>query len=51
MVLVRERSRYGYGKASWEINLGGDYDCEFCYLGEKRFDGLDWAVSRRCSRH
>lgn len=43
VVLVRERSRYGYGKASWEINLGCDYDCEFCYLGEKRFEGLDWA--------
>ncbi|MFD4509297.1 hypothetical protein [Streptomyces sp. NPDC058457] len=27
VVLVRERSRYGYGKASWEINLGCDYDC------------------------
>lgn len=43
VVLVRERSRYGYGKVSWEINLGCDYDCEFCYLGEKRFEGLDWA--------
>ena len=41
-LLVRERSRYGYAKASWEINLGCDYDCEFCYLGEKRFAGLDW---------
>ena len=35
LLLVRERSRYGYAKASWEINLGCDYDCEFCYLGEK----------------
>ncbi|WP_051840649.1 radical SAM protein [Streptomyces sp. NRRL F-5126] len=42
VVLVRERSQYGYGKASWEINLGCDYDCEFCYLGEKRFEGLNW---------
>ncbi|MFH8885807.1 radical SAM protein [Streptomyces californicus] len=42
VVLVRERSPYGYAKASWEINLGCDYDCEFCYLGEKRFEGLDW---------
>lgn len=42
VLLVRERSRYGYAKASWEINLGCDYDCEFCYLGEKRFAGLDW---------
>lgn len=41
-LLVREQSPYGYAKASWEINLGCDYDCEFCYLGEKRFAGLDW---------
>ncbi len=41
-LLVRERSTYGYAKASWEINLGCDHDCGFCYLGEKRFEGLDW---------
>jgi MoaA/NifB/PqqE/SkfB family radical SAM enzyme len=41
-LLVRDRSKYGYAKASWEINLGCDYDCQFCYLGEKRFEGLDW---------
>ena len=41
-VLVRERYTLGYGRASWEINLGCDADCRFCYLGEKRFAGLDW---------
>lgn len=46
-VLVRERSTYGYAKASWEINLGCDYDCQFCYLGEKRFEGLTWEDKRR----
>ncbi|MEU3257141.1 radical SAM protein [Streptomyces albidoflavus] len=50
VVLVRERSPYGYGKASWEINLGCDYDCEFCYLGEKRFEGLDWAGKQQLLR-
>jgi sulfatase maturation enzyme AslB (radical SAM superfamily) len=40
-VLVREPSQLGYGRASYEINLGCDYDCEHCYLGEKRFAGLD----------
>lgn len=40
-VLVREQSPLGYGRASYEINLGCDYDCEHCYLGEKRFAGLD----------
>ncbi|MFJ6062766.1 hypothetical protein ACIQHU_06990 [Streptomyces tendae] len=41
-LIVRERSTYGYAKASWEINLGCDHDCGFCYLGEKRFECLDW---------
>lgn len=49
-LLVRERSRYGYAKASWEINLGCDYDCEFCYLGEKRFEGLDWEGKQQLLR-
>ncbi|CAM5261382.1 GTP 3',8-cyclase [Streptomyces tendae] len=40
-LLVRERSAYGYVKAAWEINLGCDHDCGFCYLGEKRFECLD----------
>jgi len=26
-VLVREESAYGYGRASWEINLGCNYGC------------------------
>lgn len=50
VVLVRERSLYGYAKASWEINLGCDYDCEFCYLGEKRFEGLDWTGKQQLLR-
>ncbi|MCM1950385.1 radical SAM protein [Streptomyces sp. G2] len=47
ILLVRERSAYGYGRASWEINLGCDYDCDFCYLPEKKFSGLDWAEKQR----
>lgn len=50
LVLVRERSPYGYAKASWEINLGCDYDCEFCSLGEKRFEGLDWTGKQQLLR-
>jgi len=41
-VLVRPDSPYGYGRASYELNLGCNYDCEHCYLGLKRFEGLDW---------
>lgn len=42
-VKVREPSELGYGRASYEVNLGCNYDCKFCYLGVKRFEGLAWA--------
>jgi len=41
-VLVREPSSFGYGRASYEVNLGCNYDCEHCYLGLKQFSGMDW---------
>lgn len=41
-VVVRPDTSFGYARASYELNLGCNYDCEHCYLGEKRFDGLDW---------
>ncbi|BCJ76976.1 hypothetical protein CS0771_65200 [Catellatospora sp. IY07-71] len=41
-VTVRQHSSYGYGRASWELNLGCNYDCEHCYLDIKRFEGLAW---------
>jgi MoaA/NifB/PqqE/SkfB family radical SAM enzyme len=46
-VLVRQPSRYGYGRASYELNLGCNYDCEHCYLGLKTFDGLSWPDRER----
>ncbi len=42
-VLVRADSGLGYGRASWEFNLGCNYDCEHCYLGIKDFVGLELA--------
>jgi MoaA/NifB/PqqE/SkfB family radical SAM enzyme len=41
-VLARGQSEYGYGRASWEINLGCNYACSHCYLGLKEFSGLAW---------
>lgn len=41
-LLVRNPSPYGYGRASYEINKGCDYDCPHCYLGQKKFEGLNW---------
>src|SRR5215831_4487886 len=42
-VLVRPLSAYGFSRASYELNLGCNYDCPMCYLGVKQFRGLDWA--------
>ncbi|MFF1909201.1 radical SAM protein [Kitasatospora sp. NPDC058218] len=39
-VLIRQAPPYGHSRASWELNKGCDYDCEHCYLGEKKFAGL-----------
>jgi hypothetical protein len=46
-VLVRPTSPWGYGRASYELNLGCNYDCEHCYLGLKKFEGLSWQNRQR----
>jgi MoaA/NifB/PqqE/SkfB family radical SAM enzyme len=46
-VLVRPETTYGYARASYEVNLGCNYDCEHCYLGDKQFAGLDWPGRER----
>lgn len=40
-VMVRPETEYGYARASYEINLFCNYDCEHCYLGPKPLAGLD----------
>jgi len=47
VVLVRRETAYGFGRASYELNLGCNYDCEHCYLGLKRFEGLSWPDRER----
>lgn len=49
-VLVRKESAYGFGRASYELNLGCNYDCEHCYLGQKQFSGLPWEDRERLLR-
>ncbi|SDH25397.1 Radical SAM superfamily protein [Lentzea fradiae] len=46
-VKVREPSLHGFGRASYEVNLGCNYDCEHCYLGLKQFSGLEWPDRER----
>jgi MoaA/NifB/PqqE/SkfB family radical SAM enzyme len=41
-VIVRSPSPLGYGRASYELNMGCNYDCRHCYLGLKEFAGLSW---------
>ncbi|WP_327591513.1 radical SAM protein [Streptomyces chartreusis] len=46
-VLIRAAGPYSISRATWENNLGCDYDCVMCYLGKKRFEGLDMAGKRQ----
>ena len=46
-VMIRPETEYGYARASYEVNLGCNYDCEHCYLGDKQFAGLDWPGRER----
>jgi uncharacterized Fe-S cluster-containing radical SAM superfamily protein len=41
-LLIRPVSSYGFARASYELNLGCNYDCPMCYLGVKQFSGLGW---------
>jgi MoaA/NifB/PqqE/SkfB family radical SAM enzyme len=47
VLLLREAGPYEFSRATWELNLGCDYDCVMCYLGEKRFEGLDMDGKRK----
>jgi MoaA/NifB/PqqE/SkfB family radical SAM enzyme len=42
LAIIRPRSPHGHVRATYELNLGCNYDCEHCYLGLKRFAGLTW---------
>jgi molybdenum cofactor biosynthesis enzyme MoaA len=46
-LVVRPETAYGYARASYELNLGCNFGCEHCYLGEKAFSGLDWTGRER----
>lgn len=46
--LVRQPSPCGYGKASWEVNLGCNYACKHCYLGLKVNSGMPLPDKLRC---
>jgi len=46
-IMIRPETGYGYARASYELNLGCNYDCERCYLGDKQFAGLDWPGRER----
>ncbi len=40
-VLIRPKSSYGFCRATWEINLGCNFSCEHCYLGDRPFAGME----------
>ncbi|OON70424.1 radical SAM protein [Streptomyces tsukubensis] len=39
-VLVRPLTPLNYSRATWEINKGCNFNCEHCYLAERKFEGL-----------
>ena len=49
-VPVRPKTAYGYARASDQVNLGCNDDCEHRYLGEKLFAGMDWPRRQRLPR-
>ncbi|MFJ2817390.1 radical SAM protein [Streptomyces sp. NPDC091279] len=46
-VVVRPETRLGYGRATYEINKGCNFNCEHCYLAERKFAGLPWVGKAR----
>jgi len=46
-VLVRPPALLDYSRASYEINKGCNYNCEHCYLAERKFSGLPLEEKRR----
>lgn len=42
LAIVRAETPHEYVRATYELNLGCNYDCEHCYLGLKRFEGMAW---------
>lgn len=49
-LLVRSPSALGFGRASYELNMGCNWACKHCYLGLKEFSGLDWPDRARLLR-
>ncbi|MGW7542229.1 radical SAM protein [Streptomyces sp. NPDC054770] len=41
-ILIRPETALNYNRASWEINKGCNFNCEHCYLAERKFEGLPW---------
>ncbi|MFP3966366.1 radical SAM protein [Actinomadura fulvescens] len=50
VVLVRKPSPFGFVRATHEVNLGCNYDCEHCYLGLKKFEGMPWESREKALR-
>lgn len=39
-VLVRPHTALRYSRVTWEINKGCNFNCEHCYLAQRKFEGL-----------
>ncbi|MEU5331043.1 radical SAM protein [Streptomyces parvus] len=50
VLLIRDPSPYGHGRASYEVNNGCNWACDHCVYGSKRHEGLSWAPRARLLR-
>ncbi|WKK26584.1 radical SAM protein [Streptomyces olivoreticuli] len=50
VLLIRDPSPYGHGRASYEVNNGCNWACTHCVYGDKRHEGLAWEARERLLR-
>ncbi|MGR8010321.1 radical SAM protein [Streptomyces hypolithicus] len=46
-ILVRPITRQNYSRATYEINKGCNFNCEHCYLAERKFSGISRGEKNR----
>ena len=49
VIVVRPDTEYGYARASYELNLGCNYDCEHCYWAKRRSRVWSGPAANACS--
>ena len=45
-VLIRQQGPYAFSRATWEINLGCDFNCEHCYWAKSDSRAWPWPIRK-----